>query len=486
MFDHVLADVGDEQSIEMSLSTFSAHLRNIVAILDAATGRSLVLLDELAAGTDPVEGSALAQALLARLARPGAADGRDDALRRAEGVGERDRRRRQRRDRASTPTRHAPLYRLTLGRPGTSHALRTAERLGLDADVVEAARAPRRARRGCAPPSCSPRPRRPSARPSRSATARARERGRGERPRRARAREREAELTAEIERVRASARERARGGALAEAERDLAGRGPSWTRCASEIRAARRRERERRADAGPTRPRASATAGSAPPPSGPCAPSRRCARSARRSRRRRSRPATRSRRRTSGVRGTIAAIEGDTAEVIGPGGVRLRIPLARPAPVGGAPEPAEPEPAVRVIASARGDVSDQIDVRGMRAQEAREAVRAFVDDAALAGLPEVRVVHGRGTGAVRAAVREELTSHTLVDRHEPDSPTARRSRTSASAADASTAQTSRQPTGTTRITEPSTNGDPCRRGSRAGPRPRCRPTSRRPPLSSPR
>ena len=57
----------------------------------------------------------------------------------------------------------------------------------------------------------------------------------------------------------------------------------------------------------------------------------------------------------------------------------------------------------------------------MRAQEAREAVRAFVDDAALAGLKEVRVVHGRGTGALRTAVREELTPHPLVDSHEPDS-----------------------------------------------------------------
>ena len=81
----------------------------------------------------------------------------------------------------------------------------------------------------------------------------------------------------------------------------------------------------------------------------------------------------------------------------------------------------EPEPAVRVVASASGDVSDELDVRGRRAQEAREAVRAFVDDAALAGLPLVRVVHGRGTGAVRTAVREELDGHPLVESRESES-----------------------------------------------------------------
>jgi DNA mismatch repair protein MutS2 len=79
------------------------------------------------------------------------------------------------------------------------------------------------------------------------------------------------------------------------------------------------------------------------------------------------------------------------------------------------------QPAVRILASARNDVSDELDVRGMRAQEAREAVRAFVDDATMAGLKEVRVVHGRGTGALRTAVREELSRHTLVERHETDS-----------------------------------------------------------------
>jgi DNA mismatch repair protein MutS2 len=74
-----------------------------------------------------------------------------------------------------------------------------------------------------------------------------------------------------------------------------------------------------------------------------------------------------------------------------------------------------------VVAGARGDVSDELDVRGQRAQEAREAVRSFVDDAALAGLTVVRVVHGRGTGAVRAAVRDELERHPLVERRESDS-----------------------------------------------------------------
>jgi DNA mismatch repair protein MutS2 len=76
---------------------------------------------------------------------------------------------------------------------------------------------------------------------------------------------------------------------------------------------------------------------------------------------------------------------------------------------------------VKVVAAARSDMTDELDVRGQRAQEAREAVRTFVDDAALAGLPSVRVIHGRATGAVRRAVREELDKHPLVDSRESDS-----------------------------------------------------------------
>ena len=123
-----------------------------------------------------------------------------------------------------------------------------------------------------------------------------------------------------------------------------------------------------------------------------------------------------------GIRGTISAIDEGSAQVLGPGGTRVRIPLERlrPDPRGGA-RAETPEPPVRILASAPDRASDELDVRGLTAQEARERVRSFVDDAALAGLQQVRIVHGRGTGAVRAAVREELRTHALVGGHEPDS-----------------------------------------------------------------
>lgn len=139
VFDAVFADIGDEQSIEQSLSTFSAHMKSIIYALRHAGRYSLVLLDELGAGTDPQEGSALAQAVLTEFA------GKDCVLIATTHIGELKAfaHSHERFENASMEFNAAtltPTYKLLMGVAGRSNALLISQKLGLRRDIVENAR----------------------------------------------------------------------------------------------------------------------------------------------------------------------------------------------------------------------------------------------------------------------------------------------------------------------------------------------------------
>ncbi len=406
VFRAVYADIGDEQSIEQSLSTFSSHMTHIIRILREADDRSLVLLDELAAGTDPVEGAVLARAVLEELLRLGSVTvatthhGELKAFAHStegivNGSVEFD------------PVTLAPTYRLTIGLPGRSNALAIAERLGLPTAIVEAAR------------------RNLSAEHVQVESMLAeiqRERREAEEERRTErlARDEAERLRARLEeRLAAIEEERARiiARTLEEVERELAETRKALEEAKREAerqrlqRAARRLEEARaRADVAkraverralPKRTRArQAQAG--PPPSQIQAGDLVWIRSMER------------------FGEALGAPEHDEVEIrLGPLRSRIRLDqverVQRPHVKGGlrVEVVAPPPPAA---------VPPEIEVRGQTIEEALPLVERHLDDAFRAGLATTRVVHGKGTGTLRREIRHLLERHPLVRAFESAEP----------------------------------------------------------------
>ena len=397
VFDAVYADVGDQQSIQASVSTFSSHVANIAAILRAATERSLVLLDEVGTSTDPEEGSALAQAILAHLAERGTltvatthhravaafAEGHEGS---ANASVELD---------ADTL---APTYRLTQGAPGRSYAFAIARRIGLDAEVVRAAEALQD--------------------PQRRTTEELLE---------AMQRERET-LRQRLDEAEAARREAA--AAQAEMERQLA---EAAAARAAVVEETRRSLQAHARDVMARLKRAEAAAAwqtsAAPPPSaGEIAAARDEVAAVQRSLRPRSwsAPNARSPSRefapgdtvevaSLGIIGTLADGPDDSGRVevrVGSARVQLAASQVRKTDaLAGAPPP---RTALRLADDGLAPSSAELDIRGRRVHECLEQVDAFLDRALRDGQDAVRIVHGKGTGALRHGVWRHLAAHQSV------------------------------------------------------------------------
>jgi DNA mismatch repair protein MutS2 len=404
VFGRVMADIGDEQSIAQSLSTFSSHLRNVVRFVAAAGPGTLVLLDEIGAGTDPTEGSALAMAIVERLLGSGAmvaatthyaelkAFAQDHALVTNASV-------------AFDVATLRPTYRLEIGLPGKSQAFAIAQRLGLPADILEDARS----RLGAEHVSMEE---------TLAAIGRA-----------------EAERSVELERAREERqaaegdRERARTGvtrARGEAARMLA----DARRVADEILARAEREVDE------VRRELTRQRNLRSPRRGGAAASEAFDALAERAAQARSETAAADdaaaddggeaaqprvglwgRSRTLGSAGRIVDVSGrtgrvtietDASRVVIPGDdvEIVSEPIAGPSP--------RDEEMTELRRRAASRIAPRLDLRGERVEAALEQLGAYLDEALLAGQDEALIVHGAGTGALRRSIREYLAEHPRV------------------------------------------------------------------------
>ncbi|MGE5554165.1 MAG: endonuclease MutS2 [Betaproteobacteria bacterium] len=411
VFADVFADIGDEQSIEQNLSTFSAHLTNLVRLLGLLRENCLVLLDELGAGTDPAEGAALAMALLDHLHQRGA---RTVATTHYPEL------------KAFAYTRPGvenasvefdvetlrPTYRLTIGVPGRSNAFAIAARLGLPEEIIAAA---------------SQLTKREAAHLEDILRAVAENRRLAEEHRlkaeeeRRRLEELTQDYAAKVRRL-AEQKDQILAEARREAEELLKDARQQVDQLLSELRRQARTESEGEEAVRRARRKLSEEAerligrlGRPPAPDSaeelPRPPSAELSALL---------PGTRVRILRFDQEGTVLASPSLAGEVLVQAG-NLRMML-RPEDLAvlAAASPKRPPKATsgrapeNLQALARdkaATIQSELDLRGLTVDEAWDLVAKYLDDAILAGLSQVRLIHGKGTGALRQGLRERLGSY---------------------------------------------------------------------------
>jgi DNA mismatch repair protein MutS2 len=400
----VFADIGDEQSIAESLSTFSAHVENARRILEGAGPASLVLIDEMGTGTDPDEGAALSRAILERLVGLRArvlVTSHLGALKRldAEGSGIVN---------ASLlfdPERLSPTFRFRKGRPGRSFGLAIARRLGIPDAVLQTAESYLGS--GERDVEILLESLQKKERELEGALAEA------EASRRVAA-DLEAQVTEEKRRIEGGRRESERE-AREEARRILLEARNEVEAALTTLRRADADEREAAATAARRRVEEAAREQMTRTPRRPP---------------RRSGPAPslqvgdRARVRRGGASGTVRELDGGrvTVEV---GGVRMSLPLDEVEPLEGQGEPGRAAARQREGAVALDPgrlsipASHEVDLRGLRVEEVDLNLARALDGAIVDNLDEVRIIHGRGSGAVKARVQELLRADTRIGTFRP-------------------------------------------------------------------
>jgi len=409
-FTQIWADIGDEQSLEQSLSTFSGHIRNIAAAFQGLQPGALILFDELGAGTDPAEGSALAKAVLTRLQAGGArilASTHYGELK----VFATNTARVSNASMEFDLKSLRPTYRLLSGTPGASHALRIAERCGLPADVVELARQ--------------------DAGLEQQDVARMLERLETLQKQASRAQSEADRLAARVRQVEKEAETR-----LAEAE---TARRDARRRAADTLEEALRQIRmesaeifdqlkKDRSDAGMERARKRLkelqdVGGQFTQDFRGRDPRRAEAEV----------PLAKGdavRLRQHGQSGVILEPPRNGQAVVQMGPLRMTVKLSELQRVGGVPKAPGPPPNVNPYATSGAPratarpnlglqkmttISAELQLRNFRVEDASESLDKFLDDALLAGLDRVRIVHGKGEGVLRRVVQERLRKHAGVE-----------------------------------------------------------------------